>query len=89
MKATAQIKKMDSSTCKHLVIRNLSRIMDIRILAIDTDKSTVSFLYDSKLALEKVIRELFRIGYPILNCIYQDQNGLRDQNDYGAHVIGL
>lgn len=89
MRATAQIKKMDSSRGKHMVIRNLSRIMDIRILDIDTDKSTVSFLYESKLALEKVKRELFRIGYPILTCLCQDQNGLIDKSDYGSHAIGF
>ncbi len=65
MKAIAQIEKLNSDICKKIIRRNLSRIMDIRILDIDLEKKTLSFVYESIAAIEKVKRELWRIGYPI------------------------
>ena len=65
MKAIAQIEKLNSDICKKIIRRNLSRIMDIRILDIDLEKKTLSFVYESITAIEKVKRELWRIGYPI------------------------
>jgi len=38
MKAIAQIEKLNSDRCKHIIVRNLSRIMDIKILDIDLEK---------------------------------------------------
>ncbi|MGB5553540.1 MAG: hypothetical protein WBM83_02700 [Flavobacteriaceae bacterium] len=74
MRATAQLKDLSSDTCKHTIVRNLSRILDIRIVDIDTDSKSITFLYNSVLALEKVKRELLNIGFPILQCRYQDPN---------------
>ncbi len=65
MKAIAQIEKLNSDMCKKIIRRNLSRIMDIRILDIDLEKKTLSFVYESIAAIEKVKRELRCIGYPI------------------------
>ena len=47
MKATAQIDKLRSDSGKDKIIRNLSRIMDIRILDIDLENKTISFAFDS------------------------------------------
>ncbi len=77
MKAIAQIEKLNSDRCKHIIVRNLSRIMDIRILDIDLENKTLSFVYESIAAFDKVKRELWRIGYPLNQLINKEpQNGL-------------
>ena len=77
MKAIAQIEKLSSDRCKHIIVRNLSRIMDIRILNIDLENKTLSFVYESIAAFDKVKRELWRIGYPLNQLINKEpQNGL-------------
>lgn len=68
MKATAQVQKLKSENCKSTIIRNLSRIMDIRIVDIDVERKTLSLVYDTILAFEKAKRELIRIGYPMEGC---------------------
>ena len=65
MKAIAQIEKLNSEKSRHTFVRNLSRIMDIRVLDIDLENKTLSFLYDSVTAIDKVKQELGRIGYPL------------------------
>ena len=65
MKAIAQIEKLNSEKSRHTIVRNLSRIMDIRVLDIDLENKTLSFLYDSVTAIDKVKQELGRIGYPL------------------------
>ena len=72
MKAIAQIEKLNSNRRKHIVVRNLSRIMDIRILDIDLEKKTLSFVYDSISAIDNVKRELSRIGYPLNQLIKKE-----------------
>ncbi len=72
MRATAQIKNLTADNCKQTIIRNLSRILDIRILDIDTESRTISFLYNSVFALERVKRELLSIGFPVMKCNCQD-----------------
>jgi hypothetical protein len=69
MKAIAKVQDLSKDLCKNVISRNLSRIMDIRILEIDNENKTITLLYDSGMALEKAKRELWRIGYPILQCI--------------------
>ncbi|WP_273568529.1 hypothetical protein [Maribacter halichondriae] len=80
MRATAQLQDLSSDSCKHVIVRNLSRILDIRILDIDVENRTVSFVYDSVLALEKAKRELWRIGFPVLHCLCQEPNLGRHRN---------
>ncbi len=72
MKAIALIEKLNSDRGKHIIVRNLSRIMDIRILDIDLENKTVSFVYDSSIAIDKVERELCRIGYPLNRLIQKE-----------------
>ncbi len=71
MKATAKINNLTSLDSKHIIVRNLSRILDIRIMDIDLESRTVSLVYDSRLAFEKAKNELRRIGFPITKCSYQ------------------
>ncbi|EAR01755.1 hypothetical protein [Maribacter sp. HTCC2170] len=65
MKATAKIEKLNSDKCKRVIVRNLSRILEIKILEVDPKSNTLSFVYKSVKALNKVKRELRRIGFPI------------------------
>ncbi|NNE75470.1 MAG: hypothetical protein HKN31_00150 [Pricia sp.] len=68
MKAHATLKNVDSDACKPIILRNLSRILDIRIIDIDTENGILHFFYYGRKALEQVKNELGRIGYPVQNC---------------------
>ena len=65
MKAIAKIGNLISNKDKIVILRNLSRIMDIRIIDLEVDTGRFIFLYYSPIALEQVKQELWRIGYPI------------------------
>ncbi len=67
MKALATLKNVDSLTCRKLIMRNLSRIMDIRIIDIDIENGLICFLYNGQKAFDQVKKELGRIGHPIQN----------------------
>ena len=69
MKALASLKNMDSDSCKKTIVRNLSRILDIRIIDIDIDNGILCFLYNGQMAFDQVKKELARIGHPIQNHI--------------------
>ena len=66
MKALAKLKNLESESCKNTIIRNLHRILDIRIIDIDVEKSTMLFLYANPISFQQVCQELERIGYPII-----------------------
>ncbi len=65
MKAIAKIGNLISDMDKIIILRNLNRIMDIRIIDLEVDTGRLIFLYYSPIALEQVKQELWRIGYPI------------------------
>lgn len=87
MKATAQLNDLKSLDGKHIIVRNLSRILDIRILDIDLESRTVSLVYDSILAFEKAKNELRRIGFPIAKCTYQPPTTKSVSLDHGDRQI--
>lgn len=62
MKTLIQINKMNAPKSAGMITRNLSRIMDIRILDVDTKTGKIWISYASPLALNMVYRELERIG---------------------------
>lgn len=66
MRAHATLKNVDSESCKPIIMRNLNRILDIRIIDVDVEHGILHFLYNGQKALENVKKELCRIGYPIL-----------------------
>lgn len=68
MKALAILKNLDSESCKPVIVRNLNRILDIRIIDIDVNNGMLHFLYNGQSAFESVKKELQRIGYPIQQC---------------------
>lgn len=65
MKAIAKIGNLISNNDKLMILRNLRRIMDIRVIDLEVDTGRLIFHYYSPIALEQVKQELWRIGYPI------------------------
>nr|WP_299345381.1 hypothetical protein [Allomuricauda sp.] len=62
MKTLIQIHKKGAPQSEMTIARNLSRIMDMRILDIDTKTGKILISYASPATLKKVYRELERIG---------------------------
>jgi hypothetical protein len=71
MKALATLKNVDSVYAKITINRNLSRILDIRIIDIDIENGILCFLYSGRQAFGQVKKELARIGHPIQNYTNQ------------------
>lgn len=69
MKAIAKVSNMDYKDCEKRILRNLSRILDVRILNIDIKNGMLYFLYAGPAAFEKVKQELQRLGYPMVSCL--------------------
>lgn len=83
VRAIAEIRELKGSKCKHCIVRNLSKILDIRIVDINLESKTLSFLYETPNAFTKVKSELKRIGYPMQKCIHQKTTGTRLFEDTG------
>ncbi|MFD0797930.1 cation transporter [Maribacter chungangensis] len=60
---------MECNECKKRILRNLSRILDVRVLNINIENGLLYFLYAGEPAFEKVKQELRRLGYPITSCL--------------------
>ncbi|MDE3742558.1 hypothetical protein [Maribacter polysaccharolyticus] len=65
MKAVVNVQNLLTEEDKKVILRNLSRIMDIRVIDIDVENRTLQFLYVHQLVLNKVREEMVRLGYPI------------------------
>ncbi|MFX0557908.1 hypothetical protein ACOCEA_14000 [Maribacter sp. CXY002] len=76
MKKLATLKNVESIKNKNIIIRNLSRIMDIRIMDIDMDNGIICFIYENPKTFEQVKKELSRIGLPIQNYTIKHLNQL-------------
>lgn len=72
MRAFATLIFFSSSKSKDAVVKNLNRILEIKILDIDIEISTITFLHASKSVLERFKRELNCIGFPILSLQIQN-----------------
>lgn len=81
MNAIAKIGNLNSNKDKIVILRNLSRIMDIRIIDLEVGKGSLIFLYYSPIALERVKQELWRIGYPLRYFKCQTSNSPNLQSD--------
>lgn len=65
MKAQATLKNMSSTDCSRIILRNLARIMELRVINLDTDTHLLTFLYSDPRVIQKVRQELRRIGFPV------------------------
>lgn len=82
MKAIVDLRNLKSDAGKHIIVRNLHRILDMRILDIDLDNGRLFFLYATPVTLQKVKEELARIGYPVQSCLCPESKPLSSSN-YG------
>ncbi|MEB8328871.1 hypothetical protein OO009_05850 [Flavobacteriaceae bacterium KMM 6897] len=82
MKAIAKLEHLKSDEDKRIITRNLSRILNVRILDIDVENQKIFFLYATPLTFQQVKQELWRIGFPINLCKYPTA-----QNPYVHHHV--
>lgn len=68
MKAVANLRNLHCEEGKKVIVRNLSRILDIRIIDIDVENGMLHFLYIDSIGLHRVKQELSRIGFPVQSC---------------------
>jgi hypothetical protein len=72
MRTFATLKNFTSSEGKDIILRNLNRILDIVILDMDIENSTITFLHLDAVALDNAKRELNCIGFPIISLQIQN-----------------
>lgn len=60
---------LNSNSCKGRICRNLSRIMDIKVVDVNVKERMISLIYENPKVLPKVKDELRRIGYPVKQII--------------------
>ena len=74
MKATVKLDNLNSELGKYKILRNLCRILDIRVIGIDVRKNVLSFAYQNQQSFEQVKNELRRLGYPINKILKVREN---------------
>jgi hypothetical protein len=84
MRVVAELKNLESEAGKHIIVRNLHRILDIRILDIDVQNGRLIFLYARPIALEMVRRELLRLGYPVQSYKFQGQLPMLNKSGHAS-----
>ncbi|WP_422080980.1 hypothetical protein [Ulvibacterium sp.] len=80
MKAVANLQNLKCDADKKIILRNLSRIMDLRIIEIDIENRTLHFLYARPITFQKAKKELLHLGFPIQSCKLSEG---RTKNRYG------
>ncbi|MCM4153474.1 hypothetical protein DHD05_17915 [Arenibacter sp. N53] len=67
MTTLIKVEQFISEENKSIITRNLSRILDLRILDIDIINKTISLVYNNPFVLDKAKKELGRVGYSLQN----------------------
>ena len=75
MKATVYFDNLASEAARCSILRNISRIMDVKVVEIDLHKQALSFLCVNHKAVEKVKSELKRLGFPVKKVFLPRQQG--------------
>jgi hypothetical protein len=65
MTTLLKVEQIISEESKNIITRNLSRILDLRILDIDTIHKTISLVYNNPFVLDMAKKELGRVGYSL------------------------
>lgn len=65
MKTKVRLQKLSTEDDKNTILRNLAKIMDIRVVELDLKTRLLCFKHRNDLVYKKVKQELSRIGYPI------------------------
>lgn len=77
MKAKVKLDKSINDNGKSRILRNLRRVLDIKIISLDLRKNVLSFTYKNKDTFQQVKRELGRLGYPIKEVLQIKNNKKR------------
>ena len=85
MRAFATLKNFTSPGSKNIIERNLNRILDIVILDMDIEHSTITLLHASKKALDSAKRELYCLGFPIMSL--QNENDIEIKSDATSTLV--
>ncbi|MCK0146596.1 hypothetical protein MWU78_13150 [Arenibacter sp. F26102] len=67
MTTLIKVEQLISEENKTVITRNLSRILELRILDIDIINKTISLVYNNPFVLDKVKKELGRVGFSFQN----------------------
>ena len=65
MKAEVKLDHLNTEQGKYRILRNLYKILNIRIINVDVPNRVLSFVFQNQVAFEQVKKELKRLGYPI------------------------
>lgn len=65
MTTLLKVEQLISEESKNIISRNLSRILDLRILDIDVINKTIALVYNNPYVLDKAKKELERVGYSL------------------------
>jgi|TARA_R110000782_G_scaffold259725_2_gene350440 hypothetical protein len=65
MTTLLKVEQLISEDSKNIISRNLSRILDLKILDIDVINKTISLVYNNPFVLDKAKKELSRVGYSL------------------------
>lgn len=74
MRAKVHLQNLTSEDGKDKIIRNLGKIMDIRVIELDIKNQILCFLCRNKQGFEQVKHELARIGFPIYKVLFTKQS---------------
>ena len=75
MKTKVLLKNLSTENDKTTILRNLGKIMDVRVVELDIDKQLLCFLCRNDQSFEEVKHELSRIGFPIGEVLIRKKNG--------------
>lgn len=67
MKAQVTLNNVNSANSEEIILRNLARVLDTRVLNFDPETQRLTFLYINAKGLNNVLEELRRIGFPVQN----------------------
>ena len=74
MKAQVKLDHLNTERGKYKILRNLCKILNIRIISIDVPNRILSFVFQNQPAFDQVRRELKRLGYPIKEILQVRDN---------------
>lgn len=89
MIAQVFLANLRSEQYKHRIIRELNRIKDIRVLELDMDTQTLLFQYNTTMAYKKVEKELWRLGYPMLDTTPKVASEKKATDSQRKHLLEI
>ena len=81
MKAEVKLEHLNTERGKYKILRNLCKILNIRIISVDVPNRILSFVFQNQVAFEQVKKELKRLGYPINEILQIRDNRKNKRSD--------